>query len=320
MRRTLIGIAAMTAAAQVGGFAHGRASAAQFMQLYDYGHERKWPAAETLMRKMAEIAGVPTPTRMDNFPEPFLPEPFAAFRAVGAALEPFYAPDQPGDPTYDELMFPKAEPAVRIDGEIEHYLTKAGVASLDEMVQFALDGKRLLTTVQDLRAVQSGIDAALAELSVTTADELIEVVNLLREAAAEAAQVNKAAKDLGLADVEELVQMAKLGKSQQDLDEAERIAALQFVDANIQRLEKKIEAGEPDMDQNSVEARTKAGQQAMDEEISRAMGDGDGGVETDTVERTDPPGAAATDPDPAAPEPAETVAVDDPAPARKKRT
>lgn len=265
MRRTLIGIAAMTAAAQVGGFAHHRASASQFMQLYDYGHERKWPEPATLSRKLAEICGVP-PTSIDVFPEPI-----AAFRAVGAALEPFYTADQPGEPTYDELMFPK--PAPLDPDAVTHGMVAAAV------------------------------DNAVHELDLADLDQLIDMATI-----GKFMQVHYAEELAGIRQA----MLASLTEGEPDMSTADMSA----FEAEQRAKEKQ---GEAEMDETSVEARTRAAQAAMDAETAsyrlggenveadRQADDGEDAADAEAP-------AAAAAPDPVDPDTA------DAAPRRKKRT
>jgi len=235
MRRTLIAATAIQAARFATGMEPlSKAGCFQFMQLYDYGHERGWPSVETLTRKAVEIAGISPPAWLSQMMQVGL----STFRAVGLALDPFYEADQAGDPTWDQVLFP--EPTLPPD--------------------------------------------ALLHASVHKA-------------------VNETMDELGLENIDELFDMAVVGRFMaiHHADELEAIRAAMLESLNP--------PGEPDMDPNSVEARTKAAQAAMDEEIAQATGGENGSVATDPDETADAAAAAADAPaDPAAAPPAKAGA------------
>lgn len=296
MRRTLIGIAAMTAAAQVGGFAHHRASAAQFMQLYDYGHERKWPEPATLSRKLAEICGEP-PANIDVFPEPL-----AAFRAVGSALEPFYTPDQPGEPTYDELMFPPApEPeANQVEMAIDAALAELDLADLQQMIDMAKVGASFWRSFEIVTTSEGPFK------DYTPADDPVELVTDLFSAlrASEEARADAVGKII-------------------EISAAPTIsAAARSISAFEAEQRTKEKQGEPDMDKDSVEARTRAAQAAMDAETASYRMGGEN-VEADR-QADDGEDAADAEATAAAASADDADTVDagpaDAAPRRKKRT
>lgn len=148
MKHSQIAATAMVSALHACGYLTGEAKGIgtrdNLMSLYAYCRERKFPPAETLVRKICEIVATP-------FPFPSLaaaPEDvrvyFSTFRAVAETLEPFYEPDPEGYEFFETALDPQppAEDPIKVLLEI------TGHNTLDALVDSAKIGDSLMATLR----------------------------------------------------------------------------------------------------------------------------------------------------------------------------
>jgi hypothetical protein len=116
-------------------------------KLYDYARERKFPPAETLARKAAELAG-------GDYPYPSLaaaPEPervfFTAFRTVAEALEPFHEDDDP-NAAHDEAQLASADTDGIQTPTLADLLAEAGCKNAVDLVDMAKVGNSLMASIE----------------------------------------------------------------------------------------------------------------------------------------------------------------------------